>query len=94
MRDRMKIISKQHEKCQKCVYAKKCDHKRMVACGLMELSGASASEEVTVNVSADVLVKHDFRRVQIGGIPITVDMEDIRKDLERALYKSIGCPFV
>lgn len=96
MRERMKIISKQHEKCQKCVYAKECDHKRMVACGLMELPvkmSASASEGVTVNASADVLEKHDFRRVKIGGIYITVDMEDMKKDLERAFYKSIGCPW-
>lgn len=80
----MKIISEQHEKCQKCVYAKACDHKRMVACGLMELPAkmsAPVSTRITVSHSKDLLVKHDFR-------------EDMKKDLERALYKRLGCPLV
>jgi len=92
----MEIISKIHEKCQKCPYVDDCDEKRMVACGMMELPEKmfnSASEAMTMPVAAEMLVKHDYRNIKINSTQtITVDLEEMKKDLQQSIYKALGCP--
>ncbi len=89
-------ITKLHEKCEKCPYVNDCDEKRMVACGLMELpekSFNSASEAMTMPVAAEMLVKHNYRNIKIGPTQtITVDLEEMKKDLKKQIYKALGCP--
>lgn len=92
----MKSISKLHEKCEKCQYVDVCDEKRKVACGMLPLPERmfdSASAAMTMPIAAEILVKHDYRNIKISEAQtITVDLEEMKKDLERRIYKALGCP--
>lgn len=47
-----------------------------------------ADQESSIVVSADILVKHDYRDIKLGdGVVVTIDLEDIKKNIERELYK-------
>lgn len=91
----MKIVSELSEKCKKCPYANDCDEKRMVACGMMEhpTMSASATADMTSPISAEIMVKHDYRDIKISSTQtVTVDIEEMKKDIERSIYKALGCP--
>lgn len=92
----MKIISQLSEKCQKCPYVNDCDEKRMVACGMMERPEKmfnSASAAMTMPIAAEMLVKHDYRDIKISPTQtVTVDLEEMKKDFEKQIYKALGCP--
>ena len=68
----------------------------MVSCGMMELPqkmSNSASATMTMPVAAEILVKHNYRNIKISPTQtITVDLEEMKKDLERSIYKALGCP--
>lgn len=92
----MKSISKLHEKCEKCPYVDVCDEKRKVACGMLPLPERmfdSASAAMTMPIAAEILVKHDYRNIKISEAQtITFDLEEMKKDLERRIYKALGYP--
>ncbi len=92
----MEIISKVHKKCERCPHVDDCDEKRKVACGMMNLPEPmyeTAAQAMTMPVAVEMLATHDFRRVQISPTQtITVDMEKMKKDLKRHIYKALGCP--
>lgn len=92
----MKSISKLHEKCEKCPYVDACAEKRKVACGRLPLPERmfdSASAAMTIPIAAEILVKHDYRNIKISEAQtITVDLEEMKKDLERRIYKALGYP--
>ena len=90
------MTKKLYEKCENCQYAADCDEKRMAACGALPLPepmSASASEEMTMPIAAEMLVKHDYRDIKISPTQtITVDLEEMKKGIHRRLYKELGCP--
>ena len=44
-------------------------------------------------IAAEILVKHDYRNIKISETQtITVDLEEMKKDLERRIYKALGYP--
>ena len=91
-----KIISKLHQKCEKCPHVNDCDEKRMIACGLAERPQPifeTASQAMTMPIAAEIMVKHDYRDIKISPTQtVTVDLEEMKKDIERRLYKALGCP--
>lgn len=91
-----KIISQLSEKCQKCPYVNGCDEKRMAACGMMKLPEKmcnSASAAMTMPIAAEILVKHDYRDIKISPTQtVTIDLEEMKKDLEERIYEALGCP--
>ncbi len=92
----MEVISKLHEKCQKCPRVNICDKKRMEACAYMEMPDpcmASAAAEGADYAHADVLVKHDYRDIKIGpNTTVTIDLEEQKRQLEWDIYKALGWP--
>ena len=93
----MGTFSKTSEECLTCDYYNDCDTKRMVLCAYLEnppiLSPATAN--LTAPLTQDILVKHDYRDVKIAeNITVTIDLEDIKKQLERDFYKSLNCNFM
>lgn len=92
----MSSISVLHEKCEKCQYVDVCDNKRKVACGMLPLPEKmfnSASAAMTMPIEAEMLVKHDYRNIKISETQtITVDLEEMKKDLEKRIYRALGCP--
>lgn len=92
----MKIVSKLHEKCENCPYVNDCSEKRMVACGMMERPEKmfnSASAAMTMPIAAEMLVKHDYRDIKISPTQtVTVDLEEMKKGLEKRIYKALSCP--
>lgn len=48
----MNAVSKLYEKCEKCKYKDSCNDKRMVACGLLELSKPNMESETMPNAES------------------------------------------
>lgn len=92
----MSSISKLHPKCEECRYVDDCDEKRMVACGLLEIKESPAmpaAGSISQPVAQDFFVKHDYRDIKINDTQtITIDLEELKKDLERDIYRALGCP--
>lgn len=92
----MKIVSKLSERCQKCHKIDACDEKRMMACAIAEMPEpviAPATAEISAPIMESVLVKHDYRDVKIDPhTTVTIDLEDIKKQLTQDFYRAVGCP--
>ena len=87
------------EHCRSCEYVNNCDNKRMAACAYMQQKPqnlASATDEsFAMPMAAEMAVKHDYRDVKIAeGVTVTIDIEDMKKQLERDLYKQLNCYFL
>lgn len=81
--------------CVSCKHYKECRNKRKALCAYLEPSvSAAASKGRVAPVTAEILVKHDYRDVKIGeDTTVTIDMEDIKKQLKDTLYKGMNCAF-
>lgn len=93
----MKITSKLSEKCQKCPNVNDCDEKRMEACAYMKMPDPCMESALSPSAdcaSAEVLVKHDYRYIKNNcGMTVPLDLEAVKKQLERDIYKVDGCYF-
>lgn len=93
-----KVFSKTSDECLQCYYFDDCDKKRMVMCAVKEMPHPiieKAAESVSMPLAEDLLVKHDFRNIKVGeNTTITIDLEDMKKQLEKDFYKALGCPFM
>lgn len=80
------------QKCQKCKQRYKCDKKRMEACAyLVEQNVECATVPNVAEMVQPMSVIHNYRNVKIGeNTEITVDVEEIKKQLERNIYKAVG----
>ena len=92
----MAALKKLAPECEVCEYVNDCDEKRMVACAYMQhpqiLSPTVA--ELTQPLTQDILVKHDYRDVRIAlNTTVTIDLEDIKRQLKKDLYKHLNCQF-
>ena len=87
-------LSKLSEKCSKCPDLLHCNHKCMEAIAyLPEPIAAPYVQPVAADMAAPMMVKHDYRDVKIApGVTVTIDLEDVNKELEEQLYRSIGLP--
>lgn len=92
------VFSKTSKECLACKYYGDCSTKRLVMCALKEMPPkmvAEAGERATMPLAEDLLVKHDYRNIKVAeGTEITIDLEDIKKQLEKDFYKALGCPFM
>ena len=87
------------EHCRSCEYGNDCNNKRMAACAYMQQKqqnlASANSENFAMPVAAEMAVKHDYRDVKIAeGVTVTIDIEDIKKQLKRDLYKQLNCYFL
>lgn len=83
----MPNLSRLAPECERCPFVKKCNNKRMVA----EAYLMSASAEMIAPVLEQIAVKHDYRDVKVApNTTITIDLEEIKKQLERDFYRSAG----
>ena len=69
----------------------------MVMCAIAELPPpvlADAGESAGLLAADEVTVKHDYRTIKAGGgMNFDIDLEEVKKQLERDLYKVLYCPF-
>lgn len=93
-----RVFSKTSDECLQCSYFDDCDKKRMVMCAVKEIPPPMmerAAESVSMPLAEDLLVKHDYRDIKVGeNTTITIDLEDMKKQLEKDFYKALGCPFM
>lgn len=81
--------------CQVCKYYNDCKHKRRAACMYLEPLVNPVAAEITQPLAADVLVKHDYRNINIGEhTTVTIDLEEMKKKIIEDIYKAIKCPFI
>lgn len=94
----MVVFSKTSEECKKCEYFEDCENKRLVLCAMKESPTdflSKNSEGASSSVVQDVLVKHDYRDIKLNGsMTITIDLEEVKKEVEREFYKQLGCPWL
>lgn len=94
----MTVLSKTSEKCKLCKYFDDCDNKRMAACALAEMPPpviAPAAESASQPLIQDMAAKHDYRTIHAGGgMNFDIDLEDVKRQIERNLYKALNCPFL
>lgn len=89
----MGVLRRMADKCVKCPKKEKCDHKKMELCAYIEkpTMAASAAQTATAELTEPLLVKHDYRDIKISeSMTITIDVEEMKKQLERDFYKSVG----
>lgn len=92
-----RVFSKTSDECLQCSYFDDCDNKRMVLCAVKEMPPMieRAAESVSMPLAEDLLVRHDYRDIKVGeNTTITIDLEDMKKQLEKDFYKALGCPFI
>lgn len=83
----MFVFSKTSEKCKSCDYFDDCNNKRMVMCAAYPNASSKMMHNVAVN--------HDYRDVKIeANTTVTIDLEDVKKQIESDLYKALYCPFL
>lgn len=81
--------------CQVCSYYNECKNKRRVACIYLKPLTNHAAGQLEQPISADVLVKHDYRDVKIGEkTTVTIDLEEMKKKMTEDIYKTLSCPFM
>lgn len=89
-------LTKLAPKCELCEQRDSCDTKRMVACAYMNKPQylEQATADIVNPLLQDMLVKHDYRDVRIdSNTTVTIDLEDIKKQLEKDFYKELNCQF-
>lgn len=87
--------SKLYKQCEKCNYKDDCDEKRMAACAVANYEPmlATAAAELTQPIMQPMAVKHDYRDIWIDeNTTITIDLEDLKEQMQRDFYKSVGLP--
>ena len=93
-----KVFSKTSDECLQCSYYEDCDKKRLVMCAVKEMPpqvAEKAAESVSMPFVEDLAVKHDYRDVKIAEYTtITIDLEDLKKQMEKDFYRALGCPFM
>lgn len=73
------MLKKLSEKCSKCPFVSKCDKKKMEAVAYLEPAAQSNIQPL----AAPAMVEHDYRDIKIdSNTTITIDLEDIKKQLE------------
>lgn len=83
----MPNLSRISPECEKCPFVEKCNNKRMVA----EAYLIPASAEMLDPVLEPMAVKHDYRDIKVApNTTITIDLEEIKKQIERDIYRSAG----
>lgn len=71
-------LSKLSEKCRKCPFLEKCEHKQMEAVGYLEPATAPVATELT----APLLAPHDYRNIKVAeNTTITIDLEELKRQL-------------
>ena len=84
-------LSKMSEKCKGCPEQDTCTHKKMECVGILQPS----AETISSNISMPMLQPHDYRQVTIApNTTVTIDLEDLKKELEDRIYRSIGVPCI
>lgn len=85
-------LSRLAEKCMVCPFRDKCDKKRMEAEAYMEpsLSMPYTGDNVS-KMGQQMAVRHDYRDIKIDkNTTVTIDLEDVKEQLKKDFYKSVG----
>ena len=86
-------ISRDSVVCRECQHYNNCDNKGMKSCGLL-LYADRIKQSLTSPILEDMAIKHDYRNVEIAkNTNITINIEEIKKNLRDEIYKSIYCGF-
>ena len=86
-------ISRDSAVCRKCQNYNNCDNKRMKSCGLL-LYADNIEQPLSNPILEDMAIKHDYRNIEVAkNTNITINVEEVKKNLMDEVYKSIYCGF-
>lgn len=90
----MGSIAKLSEKCKKCPWVEKCDHKRMEACAYYD--DRNMEELVTAPSAADVAspILRETVNTIVNGQVVKVYKEEIERELYKNLYDGLRRGFI
>lgn len=85
-------LTKLSQKCREFHFKDNCNKKRMETEGYIEPNLAiPAAIECSAEIVQPMAVKHDYRDIKIDkDTTITIDLEDVKKQLKDDFYKSVG----
>lgn len=85
-------LSRLAEKCRKCPFVEKCNHKQMEALEyLPDPIMAPTAESSATDLVQPVL--RETMTIMVNGIPTTVYKDEIEKELYKHLYSGLGLQF-
>ncbi len=85
------------ERCKNCEYKDNCDEKRMAECDFLEHKPIMQPliKPLIQPLQEEILVKHDYRDIKVGeNTTVTIDLEEMKKKIEKDFYKSLNCGFL
>ena len=76
-------LSRISAKCATCEFKNDCDNKRLEACAYIipPSMAIPASAEISMQIAADIAVKHDYRDIKFGDMTFAIDLEDCKRQL-------------
>ncbi len=85
-------LSRLAEKCQKCPFVEKCNHKQMEALGyLPDPIMAPTAESSAADLVQPIL--RETMTIMVNGNPTIVYKDEIKKELYKHLYSGLGLQF-
>lgn len=80
-------LTRDSEKCRKCEFYNECDEKRMELCGYIAEDHLN-----TLDMSIQYTMPNAISIVDC--ITDNIEAAELRRQLEKELYKSLGCGFL
>ena len=90
---KMGALKRMASKCRNCDKRDSCDYKKMELCAYIEEPPlmASASMQSVAELTQPMMIKHDYRDIKVGeNTKITIDVEELKRQMEKEIYKSAG----
>lgn len=92
------MFSKLCNECSKCSIRNRCNHKRMVACASLQISKPNMENIIVSGRDSSIALRKllaNLRNVKLDSqTTITVDLEDVKKQIENDFFKSMNCSFM
>lgn len=86
-------LSQLSEKCRKCSFVDKCDHKQMEALAYLPEPQVAMDVAQSTGISAAQPLLRETMTIHILGKPVVVYKDEIEKQLYSQLYSHLGLQY-
>ena len=86
-------LSQLSERCRKCPFVDKCDHKRMEALAYLPKPQIAMNAAQSAGIDAAQSLPRETMTIHIAGKPVVVYKDEIEKQLYNHLYSHFGLQY-
>ena len=86
-------LSQLSERCRKCPFVDKCDHKRMEALAYLPEPQIAMNASQSAGIDAAQPLLRETMTIHIAGKPVVVYKDEIEKQLYNRLYSHFGLQY-